>query len=66
MGWQVTQADSRSANGFSLLGRSSILNLNSIAPDHRYLRIVLRNNPVRGAILGREMIAEMPAPDKAQ
>ena len=43
-------ADSFSANGSSLLGRSGTLNFGSTASARRYLRIVLRDRPVRRAI----------------
>src|SRR6185503_5531771 len=42
--------DSFSANGSSLLGRSGTLNFGSTVPARRYLRIVLRDSPVRRAI----------------
>src|SRR3546814_14916898 len=47
---RCSQADSRSTNGSSLLGRSGTLNCGSIVSDRRYLRIVLRDNPVRRTI----------------
>ncbi len=37
-----SQADNRSANGSSLLGRSGTLNLGSTPPARRYLRMVFR------------------------
>jgi hypothetical protein len=43
-------ADSFSANGSSLLGRSGTLNFGSTVSARRYLRIVLRDNPVRRSI----------------
>ena len=46
----LSQADSFSAKGSSLLGRSGTLNFGSTAPARRYLRIVLRDSPVRRAI----------------
>lgn len=39
-----------SANGSSLLGRSGTLKRGSTVPARRYLRIVLRDNPVRRSI----------------
>jgi hypothetical protein len=47
---RFSQADSLSAKGSSLLGRSGTLNAGSTAPDRRYLRIVFRDSPVRLAI----------------
>ena len=40
------QTDSFSANGSSLLGRTGVLNFGSTVSPCRYLRIVLRDNPV--------------------
>ena len=45
-----SQADSFSANGSSLLGRSGTLNFASTVSARRYLRIVLRDKPVRRSI----------------
>jgi hypothetical protein len=45
-----SQAESLSANGSSLLGRSGTLKAGSTVPDRRYLRIVFRDSPVRRAI----------------
>jgi hypothetical protein len=45
-----SHANSLSAKGSSLLGRSGTLKAGSTVPDRRYLRIVFRDNPVRRAI----------------
>lgn len=45
-----SQPDNFSANGSSLLGRSGTLNFGSTVPARRYLRIVLRDRPVRRSI----------------
>ena len=45
-----SQADSLSAKGASLLGRSGTLKAGSTVPERRYLRIVFRDSPVRRAI----------------
>jgi hypothetical protein len=45
-----SQPDSFSANESSLLGRSGTLNFGSTVPARRYLRIVLRDKPVRRSI----------------
>jgi hypothetical protein len=60
-------ADSFSANGSSLLGRSGTLNFGSTVSLRRYLRIVLRDNPVRRSISRIGIpCPEMPAPDHTQ
>src|SRR3546814_8224948 len=56
---RCSHADSRSANGSSLLGRSGTLNSGSIVSDRRYLRIVLRDNPVRRTIRSEEHTSEL-------
>jgi hypothetical protein len=43
----LSQTESRSANGSSLLGRSGTLNFGSTPSERRYLRIVVRERPVR-------------------
>jgi hypothetical protein len=45
-----SHADSLSANGSSLLSRFGVWNAGSTVPARRYLRIVLRDRPVRRAI----------------
>lgn len=45
-----SQPDSFAANGSNLLGRSGARKSGSFASDRRYLRMVLRDNPVRREI----------------
>src|SRR5690606_34692973 len=45
-----SQSESFWANASSLLGRAGTLNLGSTVSDRRYLRMVLRDNPVRRSI----------------
>jgi hypothetical protein len=46
----IKTSPTASANGSSLLGRSGTLNFGSTVPARRYLRIVLRDKPVRRSI----------------